>query len=75
MGMPMKPFQRIAAGIKARGSKGALHQAMGVPMGQRIPDDRLNSLRLRLRKIKKRTPAQSRRLKQVNLAETFRGGN
>ena len=70
-----KPFQQIAASIKARGTQGALHRQLGVPEDKPIPTERLRRLRARLRKKKSRTAAEGTELKRVNLAMTFRGAN
>lgn len=73
--MSDRPLQRIARSIHQAGTEGTLRRSLGTKKGETIPTEQLESLRARLRKIKNRTPAQSRKLKRVNLALTFRGAN
>jgi len=57
--------------------KGALHKKLGVPEGDKIPQDKLKSLKKELMKKgegdKKLSAADSKLLKQVNLALTLKG--
>lgn len=62
---------------KAGMKKGALHKKLGVPEGDKLPQSKLKSLKAELSKKakgdKKLSAADSKLLKQVNLALTLKG--
>ena len=60
---------------KANMKKGALHKALGIPEGNKIPKSKLNSIKkdlmLKAKGDKKLSAADSKLLKQVNMALTL----
>ena len=64
---------------KANMKKGALHKALGIPEGNKIPKSKLNSIKkdlmLKAKGDKKLSAADSKLLKQVNMALTLGGLN
>jgi hypothetical protein len=64
---------------KANMKKGALHKALGIPEGNKIPKSKLNSIKKDLmtkaKGDKKLSAADSKLLKQVNMALTLGGLN
>jgi len=64
---------------KANMKKGGLHKALGIPEGNKIPKSKLNSIKkdlmLKAKGDKKLSDADSKLLKQVNMALTLGGLN
>ena len=52
---------------------GALHEALGVPEGEKIPQARIDSELKKLRMKQRKTAAEKRLQKQLNLANTLKG--
>lgn len=57
---------------KAIERPGALHRHFGIPEDQKIPSEKLRAEQKKLRDKKERTPAESKLLKQINMAITLR---
>ena len=57
---------------KAVERPGALHRHFGIPEDEKIPTEKLRAEQSKLRAKKDRTEAESRLLKQVNMALTLR---